>query len=555
MLQRLAIENYALIQSLELEFGKSLSMITGETGAGKSIILGALGLIIGQRADSSALWNKERKCIIEGTFDIQAYKLKSFFKDADLDYDEQTIIRREITPSGKSRAFINDTPVNLATLKQLSEQLINVHAQHQSLLLNDTGYQLSILDTLASNAKHLEKYQSNFAQYQKDKKELQELIAEKEDLQRDIDFVNFQLEELNNAQLEDPTEQEYLEQELSSLENSESIKKSLIQSVFLLEDQDMSVTQQLDEVQQLLQSNLSYLPQLEELDKRLSSLNLELKDLASTIRHLEEDTSMDESRGAEITTRLDTIYRLQSKHRVKTLEELLQIQEELRGRSSSVEGIEDRIIALEQSTAEQRSTLLKQAYTLSERRRKEIPKFEKKVAALLKQMGMPDSRIRIYQTKHRSEELRKTGIDDIEFLFSANKGVSETQLKKVASGGELSRLVLAIKSLIANSTALPTLIFDEVDTGISGEVAVKVGKIMQKLADNHQVICITHLPQIASKGVDHFFVYKENLKGKTVSNVRRLEEDQRIIEIAKMLSGEKPGEMAIANAKELLAVS
>ncbi len=552
MLQRLTIQNYALISELDIEFSDQLSIITGETGAGKSIILGAMSLILGKRADANALHDKKKKCIIEGAFEIKDYQLKQFFQAEDLDYDHHTIIRREITPSGKSRAFVNDTPVKLTTLKLLTEQLVNVHAQHQSLLLNDHLYQLGIIDTLAGHKKELDNYQEIFYDYQDNRKQLSQLMNDKATLQQDLDFIAFQLNEFNEAELTTADEQENLEKEVKQLENAESIKKALVESIYIINEQDNSIIQQLDKAQEVLQENASYMPKLEELSYRLNSLNIELKDVAAELEGIEEDSSMNESRIHEIHARLNVFYKLQNKHRVKTLGDLLIIQENLANRSDNIGNLDERIQTLEKTIGEQKITLLKKAHKISLNRRKQIPIFEAKVGKLLKQMGMSNAKIRVYQTKYRSEELRVTGMDQIDFLFSANKGMPEISLRKVASGGELSRLVLAIKSLIADSKALPTLIFDEIDTGISGEVALKVGRIMEKLARKHQVICITHLPQIASKGNEHFFVYKNNAKRKTTSQVKRLSEEQRVVEIAKMLSGDKPGEMALANAQELL---
>lgn len=552
MLNKLYIKNYALIEEVDITFSQKMTIITGETGAGKSILLGALSLILGQRADTGVLHNAKSKCIVEGTFDITSYKLKPFFEKAELDYEPITHIRREITPSGKSRAFINDTPVRLNTLKSLSDQLVNLHAQHQTLHLYDAQYQLFLIDTLARHFTLLNGYKTDYRAYTANCRKCASLEAQNAQLQRDLDYLLFQLSELEEADLDNADEQDALEQELDQLNNAETIKSSLLESVYLLEENEPSIIEQLHTIKAKLAETASYHPLIAELNDRLNSVIIELQDINGELSNLGETAEMDPQRTEIISERLNTIYRLQKKHQVSTVAELIDIQNNLQEQSQSINDLEAEIQALQKMITAQKKQLLKKAQQISANRKKQIPVFEKKVGQMLAKVGMPNARLQPIQKTLPANTFNINGIDDIELLFSANKGSRPAELRKVASGGELSRLMLSIQSLIAANTTLPTLLFDEIDTGISGEVALKVGNVLKKLATNHQVICITHLPQIASKADAHYFVYKKDTANRTLTQVKALSHPERIVEIAKMLSGDKPGQMALANAKELI---
>jgi len=550
MLQKLFIQNYALIDRLEMDFSKKLNIITGETGAGKSIIIGAFSLILGRRANIAALKNQQGKCIVEGTFDVKHYQLQAFFEKHQLDYDNETIIRREIRTSGKSRAFINDTPVSLTILKQLGESLVSLLAQHQTLHLHDAQYHLFIIDTLAEHETLLQNYRLLFKDYQKNKRELKQLKENLARLQKDLDYMSFQLNELETAELQDENEQEVLEQELSQLNNVEAIQTNLAECYQLLEEHDFSVLTQINSVKTALANINTFMPEVSELYDRIESATIELQDISNEIQVLEQDVAMNPERTAEIDERLNMIYRLQKKHQVETIAELLVIQNDLAEKVSSIETSDEDLKILEEKIATQEKDLFKKANQISANRKTQIPVFEQKINGLLDAVGMKAATIKTKNEK--SKTLSINGLDEIEILFAANKGTSHAVLRKVASGGELSRLMLCIQSLMADNMALPTLIFDEIDTGISGEVALKVGKMIQNLAENHQVVCITHLPQIASKGDSHYFVYKKFDGEKTISNIRQLTKKQRVEEIAKMLSGDDFSQKAIANAEELL---
>ncbi|OWY24414.1 DNA repair protein RecN [Sphingobacteriales bacterium UPWRP_1] len=549
MLQKLYVKNYALIDELELALTDHLNIITGETGAGKSIILGALSLILGQRVNTAAISNNQEKCVIEGVFLVAPYNLKPFFEEQGLDYEEETVLRREVTPSGKSRAFVNDTPVTLDVLQALSEQLVSLHAQHQTLHLHDTGYHLHIIDTLANHAPLLAQYTELFKSYRKNQNRLHELETNYAAVQKELDYTLFQLNELEEAKLTDPREQEALEQELSRLNHAETIKQALMQGIYALDEQEASVLQQLRTVKNTLADVSRYTQALEPLLERLDSVSIELQDISNELGLLESEIMMDPERAQEINDRLNIIYRLQKKHRLNTIAELLQLQQTLQAQVQSAENSDEAIKALKTEIAKQHAELQHLSGQMSVNRKKQLPVFEQQINGLLAEVGMPGATVKM---AHTQTALTANGIDNVEVMFSANKGLPPAEIRKVASGGELSRLMLCIQSLMADNTALPTLIFDEIDTGISGEVALKVGKVMQKLARGHQVICITHLPQIASKGNTHFFVYKQQNGNRTLTGIRRLQPQERVVEIAKMLSGDQPGQMAMANAKELL---
>ncbi|WP_179416032.1 DNA repair protein RecN [Mucilaginibacter sp. E4BP6] len=550
MLQRLSISNYALIDTLEISFDKGLNILTGETGAGKSIILGALSLILGQRAESRYFFNQQKKCIIEGSFKIEGFHLKAFFEDNDLDYEAETVLRREISADGKSRAFVNDTPVNLNSLKSLGEKLIDIHSQHATLEINDPEFQLLIVDSVAKHNDLLNDYRTKFKAYKKSTSRLQQLIEESDKAKADLDYFQFQFDELEKANLSDD-EQELLEQELYALNNAGEIKKNLLSAYYLMNEGEASALIQLREAGHHLSSLEKFNPEITELHQRLNSTIIELKDIAAEIDTLEQRTHTNEARAEEINTRLSLIYNLQKKHRVNTTADLLAIQNDLSDKIQQAVFGDEAIEKLNTQLTADKKELEQLATKLSANRGKVIPQIEKQVLENLAEMGMANSALKIDLSN--TIELTKDGADNVRFLFSANKGHALAEMSKVASGGELSRLMLSIKSLVAQNTALPTIIFDEIDTGVSGEVANKVGQIMEKLADNLQVITITHLPQIASKGQSHYFVYKDDEGAATNTRIKQMNEQERVLEIAKMLSGDKPGESALQNARELLA--
>jgi DNA repair protein RecN (Recombination protein N) len=550
MLQKLSISNYALIDNLEISFDSSLNILTGETGAGKSIILGALSLILGQRAEGRYFFNQQKKCVIEGLFKIDAFHLKPFFEDNDLDYEAETVLRREISADGKSRAFVNDTPVNLNALKALGEKLIDIHSQHATLEINDPEFQLLVVDAVARHEGLLNDYRGKFRLYKKDTAKLQQLIEESDKAKADLDYYQFQFDELEKASLT-AGEQEQLEQELYALNNAEEIKRNLTAAHHLMHEGETSATIQLREAGHQLSSLEKFNPQIEELHQRLNSAVIELKDIAAEIEIIEQHTHTNEARAGEANLRVSLIYNLQKKHRVNSVEELLQLQDELSGKIQQAVFGDEAIEKLRRQLEADKKILDGFAKELSGNRKKVIPEIEKQVLQSLAEMGMENAALKIELGS--DETLAVNGIDKVRFLFTANKGHVLSEMSKVASGGELSRLMLSIKSLIAQNTALPTIIFDEIDAGVSGEVANKVGQIMERLSQNLQVITITHLPQIASKGQSHYFVYKDDEGATTYTRIKQLDSQERIMEIAKMLSGDKPGESALQNARELLS--
>lgn len=551
MLKRLVIKNYALIDNLDISFSDELNIMTGETGAGKSIILGALSLILGQRAESKYFFNQQQKCIIEGTFLINEFHLDDFFKENDLDYDRETVLRREISPDGKSRAFINDTPVTLNTLKQLGEKLIDVHSQHATLEINDESFQLLVLDTIAGNGELLRRYKETYKSYRQAESKLKELIIKSEQAKTELDYLQFQFDELQKAGLISG-EQEGLEQEQETLTHAEEIKRNLLGSITALNENEPSAIMMLKEALLNLNSAEKYNPEIRELSERLNSCLIEVKDILSEIGRIEQNSMINEARLEEVNARLDLIYSLQKKHRVSSDSELVQVREDLSAKLNHILFADEDIEKLRKQNSELFAELSGLADELSRSRSKSIPQVEASVIESLKEIGIPNAILNIQNDLLPESRFEITGKDRIKFFFSANKGQAPQPMNKVASGGELSRLMLSIKSLIAVHTALPTIIFDEIDTGISGEIALKVGNIMEKLSKNMQVIAITHLPQIASKGHSHYIVYKEENTDITYTNIRKLHEDERITELAKMLSGNNPGESALQNARELL---
>jgi len=551
MLARLSIKNYALIDEIDIRFARGLNMITGETGAGKSIILGALSLILGQRSESKYFYNQNKKCVIEGYFDIGNYDLHSFFEENDLDYEEQTILRREIFNEGKTRAFINDTPVKLSLLKILSERLIAIHSQHALIEINKESFQLLAIDSVADNKELRMQVAQQYRSYQQVKAEYDVLQQETARQKTETDYHQFLFQELDEAQLK-AGEQLQLEEEMNRLQHAEEIKLSLQKALFLLDDREESALQLMRQTHSELQQYDSLLSSVRELSTRLQSCFIELKDINDEIQQLDNATTVDSERLLMIQDRLSLIYKLQQKHQVDSVEALIDIRDELDERIGSVSINEERLIKLQKEKEEQHKELLALAEQLSANRQQSLPSIEKAVEESLATVGMPHSRFVIDLKRLPADQIRSSGQDAVEFLFSANVGQDVHSLSKVASGGELSRLMLAIKSLIAQSSALPTIIFDEIDTGISGEVAIRVGQLMNRMTENLQVIAISHLPQIASQGTSHYKVYKEKSDTQTLTNIRLLNAEERVAEIAEMLGGKEPAESAIMHARDLL---
>ena len=549
MITSLSIENFALIEKLSIEFSSGFSTITGETGAGKSILLGALGLVLGKRADLTSLKNKEEKCIIEATFQVKNYNLQFFFTENDLDYEDETIIRREILPSGKSRAFINDTPVNLQELQDLSNFLVDIHSQNQTQELSDDTYQFQILDAVAGNADVINTYQSTLKEY---KATLAEKETKKEQLAsvlKEQDYNSFLLDELVNAKLQD-IDQTELEVEYDQLNNVEFIKENLHKVTAIAEDEQFGVAQNLKEIRVVLQKIAGFSKDYESWAERLQSILIEFDDIEKEIVQHAEILLSDPTRLELINQQLQSIYTLQKKHQVSSIEELLSIQKELELKVVSVTNLENEITALESQTSIYKNTLTDLAHKISLNRRKATPILIEKVVFILSQLGMPNAQLKI--DLNSVDKFYSSGSDEIQFLFSANKGSDFGLLKKVASGGELSRIMLAVKSILAQYSKLPTIIFDEIDTGVSGEIADKMATIMKQMSSNMQVFSITHLPQIAAKGIEHFKVFKIDIGQQTSTQIVKLDFQERINEIAQMLSGAVVTESAFNNAKELL---
>lgn len=549
MLKHLSVYNYALIDQLEVDFSNGLTIITGETGAGKSILLGALGLVAGSRTDVQVLYDKTKKCVVEAAFNIREYSLSIFFSENELDYEDLTIVRREISPEGKSRAFINDTPVNLNLLKELAENLIDIHSQHQTATLNGSAFQLSVIDAFAKHTDLLKQYTADFKKFKILEKELNDLIIRETQAKKDLDYFQFQFKELEDANLNKSNQVE-MEMEMETLNNAEDIKVNLSKAVFGLSGGEQNILLSINEIKSTIGAVAKYKPEINEINSRVNSLYIELKDLTNEIENVEQSIVHDPNRIEELTSRLDLIYHLQKKHQVKSIDELLGVVEEISNRLLDHSSLESAIEKIKKELIILKNALTAIAQKISVNRKNTIPKIEIEITALLSSLSMPNAQLKIDQTN--TTDFTLNGIDKINFLFSANKGSDFKELNKVASGGELSRLMLSIKSLIVKSAALPTIIFDEIDTGVSGDVANKIGLIMNEMGNYMQVITITHLPQIASKGQNHLFVYKEDKNNKTYSNIKKLTKEERIDEIAKMLSTDMPGAAAINNAKELL---
>jgi len=549
MIVSLSIENFALIEKLSVRFSDGFSVITGETGAGKSILLGALGLVLGKRADLSSLKNKEEKCIIEAHFQLKNYNLKSFFDDNDLDYEEETIIRREILPSGKSRAFINDTPVNLNELQELSNFLIDIHSQHQTQELSEDGVQFQIIDSVASNEVILNEFCIQLKEYKKIKSEIKlkrELLLS---FSKEQDYNSFLLEELLAAKLKSG-EQELLESQFEKLNNVELINENLSRILSLSNQDQFGVIQGLKEIKVSIQKIASYSQDFSDLSERISSLLIEFDDIENEISDLAESIHSDPVELQLLNEKLQFIYSLQKKHQVNSVDELLVIQNELDSKVVSSVTLESEISSLEKQLQNTESTLDDLAATLHNNRIKSIPVLTKKMEDILSNLGMVNARFDIQLIQ--KEVYLNNGKDEIQFLFSANKGSEFGLLKKVASGGEMSRIMLAVKSILSQYSKLPTIIFDEIDTGVSGEIAHKMGEILKGMSSNMQVFAITHLPQIAGKGKEHIKVYKVIKENQTLSELKLLKQEERVLEIAQMLSGSNVTETALNHAKELL---
>lgn len=550
MLTTLYIQNYALIEQLDINFQGGFSVITGETGAGKSILLGAIGLLLGQRADVKAIRRGASKCIIEAHFAVGAYGMKPFFEEHGLEYDEECILRRELYASGKSRGFINDTPTPLSLMKELGEQLIDIHSQHQNLLLDKEGFQLNVLDLLGHNDRALEEYTLRYNRWRKLRAELDELQAALQRDRTEEDYLRFQWEQLSEAHLTDG-EQEALEQEAEMLSHAEEIKAGLYKSVQLLEGDDGGVMAQLKEVMHTLSSLAGVFAPGEELASRMESSYIELKDIAQEASAQEEQVEYNPERMDEVNDRLNLIYTLQKKHRVESVAALIELMEGFERKLSQLSQGDDRIEALTAEVEQSRILVMEQAERLSEVRRQAASQVEQEIVSRLALLGMPNVRFAV--EIGRRKEPGSHGMDTVNFLFSANKNAHLQSISSVASGGETARVMLSLKAMIAGAVKLPTIVFDEIDTGVSGEIADRMADIMQEMGDNdRQVISITHLPQIAARGAVHYKVYKEDNDTETNSHIRCLTPEERIEEIAHMLSGATLTEAALANAKALL---
>lgn len=549
MLQHLRIQNFALIEETEVDFSKGLTVITGETGAGKSILLGALGLTLGNRADVGSLHDKTKKCVIEAKFNIKAYQLRSFFETQELDFEEVTTIRREITPEGKSRAFINDTPANLAVLKELGERLIDIHSQHETLLLKETNFQFELVDAFAQTTILFSDYKKQFSSLQKLRKQLGELSNQEIQAKKELDYFQFQFNELDEANLK-IGEFQALEAESETLENAEFIKSNLSKSALTINGGDENVLSALALIKQQLQSISKFGKQFSELYERINSVYIELKELANDLDGAESDVVYNNTRLEEVNAQLDKLNRLLKKHGVANEEELIKIKEDIENKLLQFSSLELQIEKIHKEIAVIEKQCKALATELSTKRQQSLSGIEHNIKTMLGSLSMANAQFKIELSQQK--ELSSNGLDMISFLFTANKGAEFKELHKTASGGELSRLMLCLKALLAERTALPTIIFDEIDTGVSGDVADKIGNILFAMGKTMQVITITHLPQMASKGSTHLFVFKSDTKDKTTSSIKLLTKEERIGEIAKMLSTGNPTETALKNAKELL---
>jgi len=549
MLTSLSIKNYALIDKLHVNFNNGLSIITGETGAGKSILLGGLSLVLGKRADLSSVKNKSDKCIVEAVFDIANYNLKQLFITDNLDYEPQTIIRREILPSGKSRAFVNDTPVKLDALQTLSNYLIDIHSQHQSLELTNNEFQFKVIDSLAENDSLLDNYSNHLNEYKSLQVELNKLKNFQTEAIKEQDYNLFLLNELEEAKLVDG-ELESLEEEYETLNNVEEIKEKLLVSNQLLSQEQIGIISNLTELKNNLQNLLSYAPKYEELYNRVNSSLIELDDVYAEVENLQEQLEADPKRLEEVNSKLQILHNLLQKHNTDSISELLKINEELSEKVSLTENLDNDIFNIENQINKTSTKLKDLVKNIHNNREKAIPKLVEQLQTILTKLGMPNAQFKL--SVNLMEEFFNNGADELSFLFSANKGANFNELKKAASGGELSRIMLAIKYILSKHIQLPTIMFDEIDTGVSGEISNMMAQIMQQMSKTMQVFTITHLPQIAAKGDVHFRVFKEDVNNKTLTKLVRLNNDERIVEIAQMLGGKSASESAVEHAKSLL---
>jgi DNA repair protein RecN (Recombination protein N) len=549
VLKKLSVKNYALIDSLEMQFNSGFSVITGETGAGKSILLGALSLILGNRADSSALKNQEQKCIIEGHYDISAFALQDFFIREELDYFDTAILRREISPQGRSRAFINDSPVNLNLLKELGDLLTDIHSQHHNLALRDHKFQLYALDAFAGLSDELSTYAKMYREYKESLHKLSELQKAAEAEREEQDYYQFRYDELEKANLK-PGEQEELEEQSNLMEHAAEIKQTYARVFESLSGDELSVSERLTDCVHALDEIENYLPEIREYKERIRSSQIDLADIASDLETRGQDVEYSPEEAEAVRNRLDTIYELQKKHRTDSVEELLKVKQDLHDKLENISSFDDHIKQLKNQTEQQKEQLDIAAEKISTQRRTAQKPLEKEIGSLLQRLGMPNALFSIQITE--KEQLAESGKDDVAFLFSANKNNHPDEISKIASGGEISRLMLSLKAVIAGSVNLPTIIFDEIDTGISGDIADKTGNIMRQMSQNMQVIDITHLPQIAAKADTHYVVYKIEQNNTAHTKVKQVSGDERTNEIAKMLSGENITDAAVKNAHALL---
>lgn len=549
MLQQLIIDNYALIDHTDLTLDGGMSVITGETGAGKSIMLGALGMLLGQKADAQALLDKTRKCVVEATFDIADYGLKEIFAEADMEYDDVTIIRREIQPNGKSRAFVNDTPATVAFLKELGAHLIDIHSQHQNMLLSQTGFHLDVVDSMAKTQSEVAAYAAAYAQMRAKQQELQELKELNARQGKELDYNRFVLGELENAKLEEPDELERLERQQEMQDKAEEIKENIAMAINALDGDESGIVHQLGDMGRNLDRVSHFLPQEADIVSRVETARIDLDDIRQTLRDVIEKVDFDPEEQRRLTDRLNILNSLTQKHGVATVGELMSIRDELRKKVAAVDSFDERLQELTEELQALTSAAQTKADTLSEKRQSVFADITSQIESQLHEMGMANAK---FVVSHAKSDLGPNGQDDIRFLFAANKNGEPTDIARVASGGEMSRVMLSIKSLLSQTKSLPTIIFDEIDTGVSGDVADKMGKIMSSMATHMQVLAITHLPQVAAKGHKHYKVYKEDTEERTISHIKQLTDDDRVTEIAKMLSGATVSDAALANARELL---
>ena len=548
MLTHLTIKNYALIKQLEFVPSAKLNVITGETGAGKSIMLGAIGLLLGNRADSKTLWDENEKCVTEGIFDISSYSLKELFESENLDFENHTVIRREISPAGKSRAFINDTPVTLEVMKKIGSRLMDIHSQHETLELGTKSFQLNLIDSFASNIRLRETYSQHWKIFIEAQQAYTELKDESVLLKKESDFISFQLDELVKADLKEG-ELEKLESDLKILEHAEEIKTQFNAIIQQLERSDYSVSSVLSAVRNQLQSIASYSPNYNHLLQRLESTRIELDDILQEVEQAEEKIEFDPLRTEEIKDRVSTLYQLQHKHRLQDIGQLIELRESLQLKMDKTNNLDELLAQAKASLTKAENNLTIAATDLSKSRQKIFTPLTKQLTQLLKELGIPDASLAI---EHLNVAPGPKGSDSIEILFSANKGIPPRPLAQVASGGEFSRVMFSIKYIMAEKADLPTLILDEIDSGVSGEIAIRLGNRMKEIAQRHQIIAISHLPQIAAKADAHFYVFKDNSSARTITSMRKLADNDRIVEIAQMIGGAKPSALALENARELM---